>query len=92
MVCLLANNLAFGLYRSKGHHKPPEPQYFPPPAQPFQWSAPPQTPHHPQTYDIYSGTPFPQIMPSQVPGERSPSKGSRSPSKGSRSPSKGEIY
>jgi len=48
----------------------------------------PQTPQHQSGYDIYGGTPYPQVMPSQTP-MRSPSKVSRSPSKGQRSPSKG---
>jgi hypothetical protein len=89
-VCILVNNLAFGMFRSKNHHLSTAPQYFPPPAQNFQWA--PQTPQHNQAYDMFAPTPFQQIMPSQTPGNRSPSKSSRSPSKGNRSPSKGDRY
>ncbi|KAH6705137.1 Di-sulfide bridge nucleocytoplasmic transport domain-containing protein [Leptodontidium sp. 2 PMI_412] len=95
-VCILINNLAFSTFRSKAnHHMPTSPPFYPPqqPPTPFQWGNPPQTPQHNNMgYDIYGGQTYQQIMPSQTPGQRSPSKGSRSPSKGSRSPSKGDRY
>ncbi|KUJ08342.1 uncharacterized protein LY89DRAFT_789143 [Mollisia scopiformis] len=98
-VCILVNNLAFGMFRSKASHMHQPQPFFPPPPRNFQWGAPPQTPHYePQTpqrslaYDAYGGQTYQAIMPSQTPGQRSPSKGSRSPSKGCRSPSKGDRY
>lgn len=96
-ICILVNNLAFGMFRSKSHIAPPQ-SYFPPPPQNFQWG-PPQMPHYemqtPQRsvgYDGYNGQAYQAIMPSETPSHRSPSKASRSPSKGSRSPIKGDNY
>ncbi|KAH7312073.1 Di-sulfide bridge nucleocytoplasmic transport domain-containing protein [Rhexocercosporidium sp. MPI-PUGE-AT-0058] len=95
-VCILINNLAFSTFRSKSnHHHMPTAPFYPQqaPPTPFQWGHPPQTPQHNNMgYDIYGGQTYQQIMPSQTPGQRSPSKGSRSPSKGNRSPSKGDRY
>ncbi|KAG4432725.1 hypothetical protein IFR05_011781 [Cadophora sp. M221] len=95
-VCILINNLAFSTFRSKAnHHMSTSPPFYQPqqPPTPFQWGQPPQTPQQNNMgYDIYGGQTYQQIMPSQTPGQRSPSKGSRSPSKGSRSPSKGDRY
>jgi len=90
-VCILVNNLAFGMFRSKVSHIPPAQPFFPPNQhqQNFQWGAPPQTPQHTMGYDVYGGQTYQAIMPSQTPGQRSPSKGNRSPSKEERSPSKG---
>ncbi|KAH8752180.1 Di-sulfide bridge nucleocytoplasmic transport domain-containing protein [Hyaloscypha finlandica] len=90
-VCILVNNLAFGMFRSKVSHIPPAQPFFPPNQhqQNFQWGAPPQTPQHTVGYDVYGGQTYQAIMPSQTPGQRSPSKGNRSPSKEERSPSKG---
>ncbi|KAH6674983.1 Di-sulfide bridge nucleocytoplasmic transport domain-containing protein [Halenospora varia] len=93
-VCIVANNLAFGMFRNAKPSIPTAQPYFPPPSQPqnFQWGAPPQTPQHNVGYDSWNGQTFQSIMPSQTPSRRSPSKGNRSPSKGNRSPSKGELY
>ncbi|KAE8441732.1 hypothetical protein EG329_004518 [Mollisiaceae sp. DMI_Dod_QoI] len=98
-VCILVNNLAFGMFRSKSSHMPQAQPFFPPPHQNFQWGPPPQTPHYePQTpqrsvaYDDYNGQTYQPIMPSETPSQRSPSKGNRSPIKGNRSPSKGDRY
>ncbi|RDL41461.1 Uncharacterized protein BP5553_01440 [Venustampulla echinocandica] len=92
-ACIVANNLAFGMFRSKHPGMPTAQSYYPPPPQQsFQWGAPPQTPQHNTGYDPWTGQSFQAIMPSQTPGQRSPSKGSRSPSKGNRSPSKAEMY
>ncbi|KAE9365559.1 hypothetical protein N431DRAFT_431008 [Stipitochalara longipes BDJ] len=90
-VCILVNNLAFGMFRSKNSHMPAAQPFFPPNQhqQNFQWGAPPQTPQHTMGYDVYGGQTYQAIMPSQTPGQRSPSKGNRSPSRGERSPSKG---
>ncbi|KAK6580199.1 hypothetical protein PZA11_007221 [Diplocarpon coronariae] len=89
-VCIMVNNLAFGLFRSKTHY--PQHQPFYPQTQsqpPFHWGAPPQTPQHNSLgYDLYGGQTYQQIMPSMTP-QRSPSKEMRSPSK-NRSPSKGD--
>ncbi|KAH8816777.1 Di-sulfide bridge nucleocytoplasmic transport domain-containing protein [Xylogone sp. PMI_703] len=90
-TCILVNNLAFGMFRSKHTHPPSVPQYFPPQPQQFQWG-PPQTPSHSIGFDPYTTTPFPQIMASQIPNQHSPSKRDRSPTKGNRSPSKGRIF
>jgi hypothetical protein len=87
--------MVFGLFRSSHKHSgmPTAQPYYPPPPQGgFQWGAPPQTPQHNIGYDQWGSQPFQAIMPSQTPGQRSPSKGSRSPSKGNRSPSKGSLY
>ncbi|KAK0105273.1 hypothetical protein ONS95_004342 [Cadophora gregata] len=88
-VCILINNLAFSTFRSKTNHHnmPTAPPFYPQqqPPTPFQWGNPPQTPqHNAMGYDIYGGQTYQQIMPSQTPGQRSPSKGNRSPSKGDR--------
>lgn len=93
-VCIVANNLAFGMFRNAKPSIPTAQPYFPPPSQPqnFQWGAPPQTPQRNVGYDSWNGQTFQSIMPSQTPSRRSPSKGNRSPSKGNRSPSKGELY
>ncbi|TVY43750.1 Nucleus export protein [Lachnellula subtilissima] len=91
-VCIVANNLAFGMFRSSKPSTMPtaQPYYPPTPSQNFQWGAPPQTPQHNIGYDQWGGQTFQAIMPSHTPSHRSPSKGSRSPSKGNRSPSKGD--
>ncbi|TVY28592.1 Nucleus export protein [Lachnellula hyalina] len=91
-VCIVANNLAFGMFRSSKPSTMPtaQPYYPPTPGQNFQWGAPPQTPQHNIGYDQWGGQTFQAIMPSHTPSHRSPSKGSRSPSKGNRSPSKGD--
>ncbi len=91
-VCILVNNLAFGMFRSKSSHMTPSQPFFPSHQhqQNFQWGAPPQTPQHTMGYDVIGGQTYHSIMPSQTPGQRSPSKGNRSPSKGERSPSKGQ--
>ena len=93
-VCIVANNLAFGMFRSSKPSTMPtaQPYYPPTPGQNFQWGAPPQTPQHNIGYEQWGGQTFQAIMPSHTPSHRSPSKGSRSPSKGNRSPSKGEMY
>ncbi|KAF4634963.1 hypothetical protein G7Y89_g3143 [Cudoniella acicularis] len=90
--CIVANNLAFGMFRAKASMPAAQP-YFPPPPQNFQWGVPPQTPQHNNVaHDTWTGQNFQAIMPSQTPSHKSPSKGSRSPSKAYRSPSKGELY
>lgn len=95
-ICILVNNLAFGMFRSKSHIAPPR-SYFPPQTQNFQWGPPPQTPHYemqtPQRSvgcNGYNGQVYQSIMPSETLSHRSPSKASRSPSKGSLSPIKGD--
>ncbi|KAF8856173.1 hypothetical protein BDZ45DRAFT_715472 [Acephala macrosclerotiorum] len=99
-VCILVNNLAFGMFRSKSPHMPQAQAFqpFPQQHQNFQWGPPPQTPYYePQTPQTpqrsmgYDASGYQAIMPSET-RQRSPSKGSRSPSKGNRSPSKGDRY
>lgn len=105
-VVILVNNLAFNTFRASKSHStiptaPPFQGSWQAQPQPFHWGAPPQTPHHNGIgYDVYGGQTYQQILPSQTPSQRSPSKGyggengMRSPSKGNRdrSPSKENRY
>lgn len=92
-VCILVNNLAFGMFRAKAPH--PSQAFFPPTPHPsnYAWGPqPPQTPQHNNMgYDAFGQQNYAAIMPSHTP-HGSPSKGDkgRSPSKGNRSPSKGD--
>ncbi|KAI9742746.1 MAG: hypothetical protein M1818_003475 [Claussenomyces sp. TS43310] len=77
-VCISVNNVAFSVFRSRGHPPPPPTtQYYDPPPQAqdwSQWGPVPQTPRQIAHQDMYGG--YPAIMPSQTPG-RSPRKASR---------------
>jgi hypothetical protein len=92
-ICILVNNFAFSLFRSKATHPPPGPYYshVPPtpfghPTQEYQWGpigAVPQTPRQASGgHDMYGApmpmTPFQSILPPQTPGRTgSPRKPSR---------------
>ncbi|KAH9205034.1 Di-sulfide bridge nucleocytoplasmic transport domain-containing protein [Leptodontidium sp. 2 PMI_412] len=91
-TCVLVNNLAFGMFRSRSHLVPPQ-SYFLPPQKNVQWEPAYQKPRYevqtPQMstgYDGLDDQAFPAIMPSETLGHgitenRSPRKGSRSPIK-----------